>query len=189
MDNELERRCREAGVTPGWTEENHDQQSGLSMLLLGFKPHYFPSTSRKCCQSCWVARWNVRIRYAACVCLSYRVLWARRLSPGLPAGAMRSCSEKRKKRPVFNVCGSVHHASVVLIIQQDATSKWFILHFGYTLHVSGDNPTHHQEYYSRICDLRYKQVTRYVTSYCLRSFTRVNCAMLRCCMRQSHTTS
>ena len=29
----------------------------------------------------------------------------------------------------FYVCGSVHRASVVLIIQQYATSKWFIIHF------------------------------------------------------------
>ena len=34
----------------------------------------------------------------------------------------------------FNVCGSVHHASIVLIIQQNATSKGFILHF-FTLYM------------------------------------------------------
>ena len=53
----------------------------------------------------------------------------------------------------------------------------------YTLHVSGDNPTHHQEYYGCICDLSYKQVTRCAMPYCLRGVTRANSFMVGCCTR------
>ena len=53
----------------------------------------------------------------------------------------------------------------------------------YTLHVSGDNPTHHQEYYGCLYGIRYKQVTRCAKPYCLRSVTRVNSSMVGCCTR------
>ena len=53
----------------------------------------------------------------------------------------------------------------------------------YALHVSGDNPTHHQEYCGCLCDLRYEQVTRCAKPYCLRSVTRVNSSMVGCCTR------
>jgi len=80
----------EAGVTPGWTEGNHGQ-SGFSVLLLRFKPHYLPEQSRKCCHWSPVAHWNVRIRYTACACLSYRVPRARRLSRGVPVDTCFQC--------------------------------------------------------------------------------------------------
>jgi len=49
------------------------------------------------------------------------------------------------KKKVFNICGSVHHA----LYWRNKSNKMQQLRFlfpGFTLHVSGDNLTHHQEY-------------------------------------------
>ena len=44
----------------------------------------------------------------------------------------------------LNICGSVHHAFSEN--NSEMQQLWFILRKCFTLHVSGDNPTHHQEY-------------------------------------------
>ena len=46
----------------------------------------------------------------------------------------------------LNICGSVHHAFVVKIIPTRCNNCVLFFANVFTLHVSGDNPTHHQEY-------------------------------------------
>ena len=47
---------------------------------------------------------------------------------------------------LLNICGSVHHAFVVKIIPTRCNNCGLFFANAFTLHVSGDNPTHHQEY-------------------------------------------
>ena len=47
---------------------------------------------------------------------------------------------------VFNICGSMHRAFVVKIIPTRCNNCGLFFANAFTLHVSGDNPTHHQEY-------------------------------------------
>ena len=44
------------------------------------------------------------------------------------------------------ICGSVHRAFVVKIIPTRYNNCGLFFANAFTLHVSGDNPTHHQEY-------------------------------------------
>ena len=45
-----------------------------------------------------------------------------------------------------NICGSVHRAFVVKIIPTRCNNCVLFFAYAFTLHVSGDNSTHHQEY-------------------------------------------
>ena len=46
----------------------------------------------------------------------------------------------------LNICGSVHHAFVVKIIPTRCKNCGLFFANAFTLHVLGDNLTHHQEY-------------------------------------------
>ena len=64
---------------------------------------------------------------------------------GLLLWCMWSTFHILSRSVVFYVYGSVHPWSILIIVQRDATqsSLFIILH---TVHVSGVNRTHHQEY-------------------------------------------
>jgi hypothetical protein len=52
-----------------------------------------------------------------------------------------------KYEQFFYVHGSVHRESILITVQRDATvCSLFLFYYKITLHVSGINHTHHQEY-------------------------------------------
>jgi hypothetical protein len=52
--------------------------------------------------------------------------------------------ELGNKTPLFNVHGAVHHKSILIYIQQDATLNG-LFYMETALYVSGGTTTHHQE--------------------------------------------
>ena len=60
----------------------------------------------------------------------------------------------------LNIGGSVHHAFVVKIIPTRSNNCVLFFTNAFTLHVSGDNPTHHQEY---MCFI-WRQVSRHTVN-------------------------
>ena len=58
----------------------------------------------------------------------------------------KSLSFKGKQNQTFHLSSPSHYCCVLITVQRDATQSSLFIILQFTLHVSGVNHTHHQEY-------------------------------------------